>query len=108
MTGMNETKNVMTKMRKKKVFAIPRHYEELGAYLQKMRLKADLTQRAVAMELEYSSAQFISNIERGIVVPPLRKLKMLIDLYGIPTDTIMALILELERKRLVKALKTGS
>ncbi len=86
-------------------YALPRRYTNLGNYLQEMRLKADLTQREVSVALGYSSAQFISNFERGIAVPPLKKLKVLVRMYNLQVETVMNLILEVEREIMLSALK---
>jgi transcriptional regulator with XRE-family HTH domain len=91
---------------KKKQYVLARRYTVLGDYLQKMRLEANLTQREVSQALGYSSAQFISNFERGIAVPPLKKLKILVKMYGMPVDTVMEMILNAEREIMVNALKT--
>lgn len=92
-------------MAKKKRYILPRKYTNLGEYLQKMRTRANLTQREVSNTLGYSSAQFISNFERGIAVPPLKKLKALIKMYDMPAQAVMELILESEREQLEHALK---
>jgi transcriptional regulator with XRE-family HTH domain len=76
----------------------------LGEYLQDVRKKRNLTQREVSQALRYSSAQFISNFERGIVMPPLTKMKILIDLYGLRVETVMDLILKCTREVLLEAL----
>jgi transcriptional regulator with XRE-family HTH domain len=90
---------------KKKQYVLARRYTVLGDYLQKMRLEANLTQREVSQALGYSSAQFISNFERGIAVPPLKKLKILVKMYGMPVDTVMDMILTAEREIMVNALR---
>lgn len=89
-------------------YALTRNYVALGAYLQEMRIKANMTQREVSIALGYSSAQFISNFERGISSPPLKKLKELIRLYRMPVDKVMNLVLEGEREVLVAALRGNS
>jgi transcriptional regulator with XRE-family HTH domain len=86
-------------------YALTRNFVALGAYLQEMRIKAGLTQRTVSLELEYSSAQFISNFERGIASPPFSKLKALIRLYKMPVEKVMNLVLEGERQVLSDALR---
>lgn len=95
-------------MKAKKHYVLPRRYTELGSYLQTMRIKAGLTQREVSLTLGYSSAQFISNFERGIAVPPLKKLKVLVKIYEMPVDTIMDMILDAERNIMANALKPRS
>lgn len=92
-------------MAKKKQYVLARRYTVLGDYLQKMRLEANLTQREVSEALGYSSAQFISNFERGIAVPPLKKLKVLVKMYGMPVDTVMEMILNAEREIMMNALR---
>lgn len=87
-------------MAKKKKYAIPRHYGELGTYLCELRLKKDLSQREVAQKLGYSSAQFISNFECGIAAPPLAKLRVMVRLYDAPIDKVLDLILECERQKI--------
>jgi transcriptional regulator with XRE-family HTH domain len=93
---------------KQRVYALTRNYVALGAYLQEMRAKANLTQREVSLELGYSSAQFISNFERGITSPPLKKLKELIRMYKMPVEKVMNLLIEGERELLLAALRPSS
>lgn len=58
-----------------KKFRLPRLYEDVGKHLKELREKSKMTQREVSDALGYSSAQFISNFERGIALPPLKKMK---------------------------------
>ncbi len=95
-------------MAKKKHYVLTRRYLKLGEYLQEMRVKAGLTQREVSLALGYSSAQFISNFERGIAVPPLKKLKVLVKMYNLQVDTLMKIILDAEREIMVAALTSKS
>jgi transcriptional regulator with XRE-family HTH domain len=81
-----------------------RDYEGFGRYLAGRRVAAGFTQRRVAATLGYSSAQFISNFERGIAVPPLKKLKVLLKLYKMPMATVLDLILDCERTRIAAVL----
>ncbi len=89
----------------KKQYALSRNFIALGNYLHEMRVKANLTQREVSLALGYSAAQFISNFERGIAAPPLKKLKLLMEMYKMPVDKVMALILEGEKEALRAELK---
>lgn len=43
----------------------------VGAFLRETRQKAGLTQEELAKQLAYKSAQFVSNWERGISLPPM-------------------------------------
>ncbi len=91
-------------MKTKKDYAISRCYETVGEYLREMRDVSHYTQREVADILNYSSAQFISNFERGITLPPLNRLKTLVKLYKLDVNRLMNLILEDERKRMTRML----
>ena len=56
-------------------------YEEIGQELKRLRIKSGLKQKDVAKELGYSSAQFVSNWERGVSTPPVKSVKKLASLY---------------------------
>jgi transcriptional regulator with XRE-family HTH domain len=87
-----------------KGYVLPRRYQPIGKYLAEARNKAGLTQREVSLYLNYSSAQFISNFERGIAVPPLKKIKGLQRLYKLDIDKLIELILDAEKAIMTKAL----
>lgn len=78
-------------------YLISRRFTALGAYLQELRIKKNLTQREVSLRLGYSSAQFISNFERGIAAPPAKKLRELRAIYGASTRRLIALVIEGKR-----------
>jgi len=69
-------------------------HKTLGTYLKTKRQQLGLTQAEVAKKLSYASPQFISNFERGLCSPPLKNLKTLVNLYQIPVDEIMNLMLK--------------
>lgn len=79
-------------------YALKRNFVEFGSYLHEMRTKANLTQRQVSIALGYSSAQFISNFERGITLPPLCKIKILMRLYRMPKRQVVQMIIEAKTK----------
>lgn len=62
---------------------------QLAAFLKKKRAEVGLTQSEVASALGYSSPQFVSNWERGLVSPPLETIAVLIDLYKIPPNDVI-------------------
>lgn len=66
----------------------------LNDYLRQKRVDSGLSQLDVARELGYSSPQFVSNWERGLVSPPLETIAVLIDLYKIPSSEVVSKILE--------------
>lgn len=88
-------------------YKIKRSYVELGNFLANARRLVGLTQLEVSNELKYSSPQFISNFERGICYPPLKKLKKLVSIYKIDPNTVIGLIINAERKVITEGLKVG-
>jgi transcriptional regulator with XRE-family HTH domain len=66
----------------------------LNDYLRQKRVDSGLSQLDVARELGYSSPQFVSNWERGLVSPPLETIAVLIDLYKISSTEVVSKILE--------------
>lgn len=78
-------------MRKTKDFKI------LGDYLKSARVKNNLSQSDVSRHLGYSSPQFISDIERGIATIPIKKLKLIMQLYQITPDQILDILIEQQK-----------
>ena len=74
--------------------------KKLGQFLKDTREKVGMTQANVSAKLGYSSPQFISNIERGISVVPLKTLARMISLYKGNPETVIKIILESQRKLL--------
>lgn len=74
--------------------------EGLSELFREARIKAGLTQWDVARALGYSSAQYISNWERGMCGVPLSAMSVLIPLLGLKKSEVMQMILENERQRL--------
>ncbi len=66
----------------------------LNDYLRQKRVDSGLSQLDVARELGYSSPQFVSNWERGLVSPPLETIAVLIDLYKITSSEVISKILD--------------
>lgn len=77
----------------------------LGDFLKKKREAVDLSQGQVAKKLGYTSAQFISNWERGLSGPPLKTLCQLADLYKVSTETLFELILEYSIDHMKKSMR---
>lgn len=86
----------------RRAYKLKRNFTELGEFLQKSRTKAGLTQREVSLDLGYSSAQFISNFERGISAPPLKKLKQLTKAYGMPVGTVTRFLLAGHERKIME------
>lgn len=68
----------------------------VGKALRHMRILSGLTQRDVALDLGYASAQFISNWERGISTPPDQALGRLATLFGIKPTRLIDVIIDYE------------
>lgn len=66
----------------------------LAQFLKDKRVSAGLSQKQVSDTLGYSTAQFISNWERGLATPPLPVIKQLASLYKVETEEITSLLLE--------------
>jgi len=62
-------------------------------FLRKARLKANLSQAQVGKVFGYGSAQYVSNWERGVSKPPLKTLRKLAELYGVPGDVLYEILL---------------
>ena len=74
----------------------------IGKFVKKARLNRDLTQQYVANKLGYSTAQFISNWERGLAMPPLDVLPKLVALYQIKPEALVAAINEFQEQLLAQ------
>lgn len=79
----------------------------LNDFLREKRLQSQLSQLDVARVLGYSSPQFVSNWERGLVSPPLETIAVLIDLYKVPANEVIDRILDETRHHLEEALLVG-
>lgn len=66
----------------------------LAEYLKEARVRAGFSQREVASQLGYQSAQFVSNWERGLSMPPGKTLRKLSDLYKISADEVYEVLLQ--------------
>ena len=66
----------------------------LSKFLKEKREECGLSQLEVAEQLGYSSAQFVSNWERGIVAPPIDTIAVLIDLYKLTPGHVIQKIVE--------------
>lgn len=84
----------------------------VGKFLRDKRVKAGLTQWDVAHHLSYSTAQFISNWERGVSLPPTDSLPRLAKLLQVPGREIIDVMhnyqeqmLKLSRKQLLDLFK---
>ena len=95
---MRPKANPSPRGKKKRHYVIERHFCQVGEYLRQKRQESGLTQKNVADALGYSSAQFISNFERGIAIPPTDKIRTLIRLTKLDLHELADLIFGTKRK----------
>lgn len=72
----------------------------LAIFLKNARIKAGLTQNEVSKALGYSSAQFVSNWERGLSQPPYDCLYDLVTILKCDAKELMVALLD-EQERLI-------
>ncbi|MBX3033569.1 MAG: helix-turn-helix transcriptional regulator [Bdellovibrionaceae bacterium] len=70
------------------------------------RIKSGLTQAQVARKLGYTSAQFVSNWERGVARPPTGRARKIIAVLKLDPDKPVGLLMEGSRKVLGRALRS--
>lgn len=63
-------------------------FKAIAKVVKDGRLKEKLSQNALAVELGYRNAQFISNVERSLCSIPLKKIKALSELIDVKESTI--------------------
>lgn len=85
--------------------------EMVGNFLKEARESAGLTQQEVASKLSYSTAQFVSNWERGISLPPLDILRVFSKICEVPCTKLIDVVyayqekaLQVEKKRILSSL----
>ncbi len=78
---------------------------KLSKIVKDQRIKLKMTQLQLAGRLGYRSAQFVSNWERGLAQPPLKKLLKLITILKLDPVKIMAIIMEEQNQQLRQALR---
>ena len=81
--------------------------KKLGSYLKDVREQSNWTQLQVSQKLGYTSPQFISNIERGISVVPLKTLARMIQIYKVDGEEVVGILLESQKKILKSRLVKG-
>jgi len=68
--------------------------KKFGNFLRRQRETAGLSQSEIAHKVGLKSAQFISNIERGIAPLPRDLLVPLADILRVPKDSILDAVVE--------------
>lgn len=75
--------------------------QRIAVYLKERRVEAGLTQKAVAEHFGYTTGQFVSNWERGLVMPPLSTVKELARLYRLDINDVVTVFCQ-ETNRVIK------
>lgn len=76
----------------------------LGAYLKRKRIEAELAQIDVAHKLGYTTAQYISNFERGVCQPSMKILSRLAELYKLDMGEFFDVVLEQQKLEISRVL----
>ncbi|MCX7979108.1 MAG: helix-turn-helix domain-containing protein [Bdellovibrionaceae bacterium] len=79
--------------------------KNIGEFLKKAREKSGQSQGEVAREAGLASAQFISNVERGLSLPSPQLLKVMVKLYRMNVNDLINFLAN-EKRDYAKALYT--
>lgn len=79
--------------------------KKIGTYLKNLRKDAGLSQGDVATALNYSSNQFISNIERGVCTPSPNIIHKFLEVCNVSGGKAVEDLLEIQLKFLTAELK---
>ena len=91
----------MAKLKLKYQASVP-----LSEFLRSTRERVGLSQLDVATQLGYTSAQFISNWERGLSNPPPQAVKILASVFHLNADDFFEFYLEHSKQRLESQLRS--
>lgn len=75
--------------------------ETLGGFIKKTRMAKGLSQSELAQILGYTSPQFISDWERGVSSPPVKRLHDLAHVLGVKVDLLFNLLVTLATEQLI-------
>jgi transcriptional regulator with XRE-family HTH domain len=90
----------------KKIKNIKSTDETLGSFIKRNRMARGLSQAELSLNLGYMSPQFISDWERGISSPPIKKLPELASLLKVKVDIIFNLLVKLSIEQLEDSLNS--
>jgi transcriptional regulator with XRE-family HTH domain len=79
-------------------------FEATSKYFRQKRLDAEITQAELAKALGFTSAQIVSNWERGICAPPMASLRTLVKTLKLRPEEVADVISEENRKILLENL----
>jgi transcriptional regulator with XRE-family HTH domain len=73
-------------------------------FLKSARIRAKLSQRDVSNKLGYTTAQFVSNWERGISTPPVKDLKTLCKMYKVDFEMTVNMLISTKVNDLTRSI----
>lgn len=79
--------------------------KEVGSYLRTARVNVLLSQREVGHKFGFTTAQFISNIERGICLPPAQTHKLFVQTYKLKPQEFAEKILNVEKVKIMASIQ---
>jgi transcriptional regulator with XRE-family HTH domain len=79
-------------------------FESTSKYFRQKRLDSEITQAELARALGFSSAQIVSNWERGICAPPMASLRTLVKVLKLVPEEVANVITESNRKIILENL----
>lgn len=80
-------------------------HKNLSEYIKHQRMAHNITQLELSKHLGYSTAQFISNWERGLAGPPMNKMSKLVKILKLDVHMVMELYLDQAKKTLERGLR---
>jgi transcriptional regulator with XRE-family HTH domain len=81
--------------------------KQLGTYFKTLRLKSKYSQKEVADACHFTSAQMVSNWERGRCAPPLHAVVSMISLFRVPQKEVAKKLVLHARYEILKTLKVA-
>ncbi len=76
--------------------------KKLGAFFKELRLAKGLSQDQLAKSLGYTNSQFVSNWERGLAHPPLKKLAKLTRVLKADQNTVFKAVMTESQESLTR------
>ena len=87
-------------MKKSKDSTQIKNRSKLGEFLKESRKRAGLSQVELAGKLGYETPQFISDWERGVYSPPMKKMLLICELLSIKPEKFFQMLLDFSVQRL--------
>ena len=66
----------------------------IGETLKRSRIQAGITQKELAEAMDLISSQMVSNWERNLCLPPVKKLRVLRHQLGMPKQKLKTIMLD--------------